>query len=677
MEFSLFPYQVPIVEAAVEAIRRGDKEVLVAACPGAGKTEMAFEIVRRLVAEGAIDQALMLTWLRRNLKTQTQDRLEQRLVDLKANLRIDIPQQGHKISGKFDLLIQDEAHQGYDVDGGMVENIKAKVKTRSTLLLTGSPSTFIKRGLKPISVFALEDLHQAGRASDLTIEVGTSAYNILEDDFNDDGDIKTAASARGTQRQTDETLDSLLDGLFNRLKLGRHSMGWWNRTMLKTAKKGWNSILTALKKTIIACRDIQQAEQVAAYFRRKKVETLVSHSKLDADSENIDAFRTSAAPLLVVVDRAQLGYDNPDLVNFVDMTGSKNPDRIFQMLCRVVRPGNVTEKLFVKVMPASFADRNLLFFMEGVLNLSRREIFETYDGTGFYRQEVPSRPRRPREAGKRPQKAERAGGIVEPALEPGMALFGPSGYFTAISHTNHDGYEAIGQVRLGDVVGRVIHDSEGTKGRVLAFYRDSARWPSSMSADPEESRLGYAMRRYVNPARNTYDSEFAKKVAGLGYLTLDEKTGTNKDAILAFHRDYAKWPYTKSKDPSEKRLGVLMFNYIRPTSDTYDPEFHRRVLELGYQSLKERSGANKEVIFAFLRDNSRAPRQRSKDPTEKRLGRLMNNYVSPASGSYDPDFVKALEKAGWVRRKPGRQPSPAPMTTAERPAATYFERKAA
>ncbi len=651
MSFELRPYQIPIVEAALAAIRRGDKEVLIAACPAAGKTEMAFEIVRRLVAEGAIDKALMLAWLRNDLKTQTLLRLEARAPGLTKHLHIDIPQQRHRIKGAFDLLIQDEAHQGYDVEGGMVESVKVLTKVKTTLLLTGSPSTFIKRGLKPCAVFALEDLHAAGRASDLTIEVGTSAYNILDKDFNQAGDVTDVAAGRGTQEQTDETFDKLLDGLFKRLKLGRHSMNWWNRTILKTAKKGWNPILRALKKTIIACRDIKQAEQVAHYFRSQKVDTLVSHSKLDADGENIEAFGRYDTPLLVVVDRAQLGYDNPDLVNFIDMTGSKNPDRIFQMLCRVVRPGNVEKKLFVKVMPASFADQNLLLFMEGVLNLSRREIFETYDGTGFYKQEVPARARKPRDRGEGRDKAEVTDGISEPVLEPGMSLFGPLGYFTAITHTNHDGYEPIGQVRLGDVVGVRVQDSESTKRAIIDFFKSHGRWPSFGSKGTEENKLAHGLGSYKCPASSSYDPEFVKQITDLGWMPRTSRVDAKKDEIISFFQKHSKWPSQGAEDDGERRLARSLNSYKSPASGSYDPEFSWRIEQLSGMSATAKVVAEKEKIISFFQKYSRWPSPgAATDTIERKLGYLLSGYISQTSKCYDPEFVNRIEQLGRQRK---------------------------
>jgi superfamily II DNA or RNA helicase len=523
----LFPYQESIVAAAVEAFRRGDKEILIAACPGAGKTEMGFEMVRQLYNSRDLDGAVWLAWLRTSLMEATRERLQKRLPALAPHLTIEIPQQHHNIEGKFDLVVSDEGHaNGNEVDGGQVSRLVKKTGARSTLILTGSPSKFIKRGLKPVAVFSLAELHAAGRSSDLTIEVGLSEYPIVAEDYNKDGDVRHGINY--TQKQTDRTLENLLDGFFARLKLGRHSMGWWNRGVLKLAEKKWDSILTRLKKTIIACRDIKQAKQVAKYFRAQGVETLVSNYEEDKKSENMDAFSKSSAPLLIVVDRGTLGYDNPDLVNFVDFTGSRNPDRIFQMLSRVVRPSKkISKKLFIKVMPTSFADANLIYFMEGVLNLVHREIFSTYDGSGFYKGKVPTKTRKP---GKGGRKLKGSNGTVTPVLEPGMSLFGPSGYFTVISHARVKGYGAIGQARLGDLVGKEVYDPDGAKAEVMEALEKGEKL-SAKDADPRKRRLAQRLVAFTTKTP-MYDPEFHGKVKALGHMTKADKAEADMEFLL-------------------------------------------------------------------------------------------------------------------------------------------------
>jgi hypothetical protein len=651
--FELFSYQIPLVEDAVEALRRGEREVLIAATPGAGKTVMAFEIVRRLVDSGHINQALVLAWLRTNLKDQWLAEMEEKAPGLSKHVRVEIPQQGHNISGKYDLLVQDEGHQAYDVqrqDGrdGMVKEIKTKVRAKQTLILTGSPSTFIKRKLKPTVVFSMEELHAAGRASDLTIEIGTSAYNILEEEFNQDGDLTQKGRRKQTQKTTDETLESLLDGLHKRLLLSHRDMtSAWNRIQLKGAKrnKWWAKILVGLKKTVIACNDIDQAKQVTTYFKAQGVETLLSHSKEDKKSENIDAFAESAAPLLVVVDRAQLGYDNPELVNFIDMTGSRNPDRIFQMLCRVVRPSKKEpglKKLFVKVMPASFSDQNLLFFMEGVLNLSRREIFETYDGTGFYRGPVPARPKKPRKP-RGPGKPTDVEIAWSPVLEPGMSLYGPSGYFTAITHTNADGYEPIGQIKLCDAICVHIKDSYGRKERILQLFHETNEWPSYGARHLEVRAFANSFFQYVHGSGGSYDAAFSNKVRRLGWKSKASQAAEKKANVVSFFKAHGCLPSQISSNKAERQLGIFASKLVCQGRYT-DAELIAQLREVGWLTPAERSEQKKECALAWCEKHGYRPSTASETKEERRLATAIGQFARTAAHSYDSAFARAVMK---------------------------------
>jgi len=552
---------------------------------------------------------------------------------------------------KFDLVFKDEAHYGL-VDGGAVERLTSKVRAKSTVLLTGSPSVFIKRGLKPTAVFSLEELHAAGRASDLTIEVGTSAYDHLEKDYNAKGDLTEEAKTRQTQRATDQTFENLLDSLVKRAKLGRTNMsegvtGRWNRIQLGNAKRGglWGKIFGSLQKTIIACNDINQAEQAAAYLRLQGVDVLVSHGgnkrypASDVDSGNTELFKTSSHPVLIVVDRAQLGYDNPELVNFIDMTGSRNPDRIFQMLCRVVRPSKkdpAMKKLFIKVMPTSFSDSNLLFFMEGVLNLSRREIFETYDGTDIYKGPVPARQSKPRGVdGEGRKKAADQDIVWSPVLEPGMSLFGPSGYFTAISHTNANGYEPIGQVRLGELLGmRQVVAWDTWFAKLKEFVAKHGRRPSyGAKATPEERALNRAIKQMSIPTPGRYRedvAEYWKSLPTFGDLTMV--------AARAFHAREGGLPRQRNKRfprPEEDRLACRLRRLYK------DPKYAPELRSLGYSSVDEKTSYAINQIKEFFANNNELPH------TGHPLYNRMNNYTCEGGQSYRQEFDEWARERGF------------------------------
>lgn len=67
----LRPYQEDAVTTCVKDIIDGKFEVLLAACPNAGKTLMGFEISRRLVAAHKFNKVLWLSYLTLDLQNQT------------------------------------------------------------------------------------------------------------------------------------------------------------------------------------------------------------------------------------------------------------------------------------------------------------------------------------------------------------------------------------------------------------------------------------------------------------------------------------------------------------------------------------------------------------------------------------------------------------------------------
>ncbi|MEA3295892.1 MAG: hypothetical protein U9Q27_02010 [Patescibacteria group bacterium] len=110
----------------------------------------------------------------------------------------------------------------------------------------------------------------------------------------------------------------------------------------------------------------------------------MSISDIDYDSSEIQRFKDEEDCLiLIVVGRGILGFNYPELVNVVDMTASQNVDRIYQLLCRVIRKhpkGN--KKLFFKIAPNVHNDY-YKYIMTAVLSLSDESFFTKFNGKNF------------------------------------------------------------------------------------------------------------------------------------------------------------------------------------------------------------------------------------------------------------------------------------------------------
>lgn len=409
---------------------------MLAACPGAGKTEIAIEAAARLIDAGAAKRILVLAHGTVVLRNNFASRLAERRPELLASIDVRIPQQWQSIAGKYCLVIVDEAHQFYEAEGGLVSRVIRRAGSRRVLLLSGTPFLFRARR-PPIEHWhsiSIEELRAEApeRLADPTIEISTSAYAFSDADRTAEGDVGT--HVRYTQAQTDATMTALLGTLLTRL---RRAGGAWPE-----AAKG-------MGKTIIACRGTAMADQVGRHLSGAGVAALVSHSKVDANSARIAAFKEGEARVLAVADRAQLGFDMPELRVFVDLTGSKNPSRLLQMLCRVIRPHpGGGDKLFVKCMPPSYSLEELMAFMTGVASLGRKENFETWDGAArtFHRVRVPVTRVRRRASGR----------DMAAPLHPGMLVFG-----SAFRLAYDDG-SPMGRAALGEIIGHAARRDFGT-----------------------------------------------------------------------------------------------------------------------------------------------------------------------------------------------------------------------
>jgi len=399
-----------------------EHEVVLAACPSSGKTQMAIDIIKTLSPPSRV---LILAHNRNLLKSQWGERLEVAGVDASEKLnkmvtysipaaiyRTDLPQ--------FDLIVVDEGHQYVfteDEDVGMVKKI-LKHGTK-ILYLTGTPSKFIARKYKPIIIPAVDLIPDY--VTNLYVGLASTTAK-LEGHYNRQDDL-TPAGQREFTKTTNEDLDSLLEAIAQRLT------GVLKTHPVARRLTNWMSITKLLSKTMIACTSIDQAIKVKNYFDNKDVRTLLSHSDpgrdgYDPDSKNFEQFQSDAKiKILTVVDRGVLGFDMPDLVNVVDMTGTrKNIDRIYQLYARVMRinPQKPSQqKFFFKVVPGESRDV-YSFWMTAALMMIDGSFISRYNGKNLGDLEIPIR----REMRERNSKG--GGGSVRSQLvrpEPIDALF--------------------------------------------------------------------------------------------------------------------------------------------------------------------------------------------------------------------------------------------------------------
>jgi len=388
-------YQTDTINKVKDSLSTQEITVL-AACPSAGKTIMAINCIEDFLQKNPNSKVIVLAHGTTILRTQFHDVLEEIKPDFTYKLadnfgeydetkavNVCLPQTLNKKSlTKIDLLVVDEAHQFYFGEK-MVKDIIKKTKPRRQLLLTGTPSIFI-REKHPIIPVTLNTIFDEGMVSDVYVEIATSSYNFDIYDYNFQNELKEGVLFKDSE--TKKTLDDLIDKIVERLKSIRGNE-------YVNLLPEWLPTLKRLQKTMIACKSQRQAIQVKNYFDKIGVKSALSISDIDYDSIEIENFKADPDCLiLIVVGRGILGFNYPELVNVVDMTTSMNVDRVYQLFCRVVRKHpNGLQKLFFKVAPNTLSDY-YKYVMTGVLALSDEYYFTHFNGKNFNDMQIPVRP---------------------------------------------------------------------------------------------------------------------------------------------------------------------------------------------------------------------------------------------------------------------------------------------
>ena len=404
--------------------------LLLACVPAAGKTFMASMIAYFYVKNNQNKRVVILTegkvFLREqfgedSIKYLITSKLlnendieiienEEQFINTKAKILILIPQTISKLikdknfnfkDYNIDLVISDEAHNWRETknDNGLVQQLLKRIKPINEILLTGSPSSFNGRNF-PAYYVPDEDLPNEMKAP-MSIQLCKTICNIrctdytVGDNLNPDYDWKE----NELKNFKEDLIDSLVDVVINKLMSEEKNYPDGVNFITSLLKKSKKIIREAffenyLEKTIIYCHNINQAIYMYNYLKSyKKIDVYLTHSDperptgYDEDSAEIKKFRElkEAKAILISVGRAKEAFNDPYLVNEIDMTCSSDPELIKQMIDRAKRPyPNQPNKLktSIKIVPEGeefYFEKSLNF----AINLGYREIFMNYDGSNI------------------------------------------------------------------------------------------------------------------------------------------------------------------------------------------------------------------------------------------------------------------------------------------------------
>jgi hypothetical protein len=276
------------------------------------------------------------------------------------------------VIGEFGLVVVDEAHNFYLVEAGMVKNVLSQINPPRELLLTGSPSKFIAENKRlnkkeyEIITFPSSQLIQNNVIIDpKIILLKTEEYKFNIKDYFSRDEIR--------RRRIDTKLTKNVI-----IEVIRYLSMYDQKVSSTSLSKG--RPFGIIRKMMIVAIDEQHALEIYEILREIGLSVLLSTYSSDQDSSKIDAFKTEEnIQALVVVQRGILGFNFPELQCVVDISLSLNPDRIFQMINRVVRISKNKNKLFLKVMP-----EDLISIAEVSLScasaLCTKQVYENYSG---------------------------------------------------------------------------------------------------------------------------------------------------------------------------------------------------------------------------------------------------------------------------------------------------------
>jgi hypothetical protein len=343
-----YAYQTVAAKAVLNmALSQKFHASVLAACPGAGKSTIIIHILNDFFKKFANKKVVILTHNQNILK----DQMIEGFVDYNvkpeftfgelgsgAQVEVGIPSNASAITS-MDMLVFDEAHQYFWES--MVDAITEKHNPSYTILMTGSPSYFVKYN----KLAAKKNAKQFGM------------YFIAANELIDNGvfspiDIDPV-------KYDGSTMIDKIKTVFAHARKSRYDM----------------------TKVMWACNSVKEAEAVAYYLKNQfKKDVYMSTSHNDADNEQIDAFKKAAHGVLIVVNKGILGFSDNNITALVDFKCSSDLDTRNQFFARGLRRHKTgMRKAYISVVPSKKWEKEGRVLHQ-MISLMDREVFMNYGG---------------------------------------------------------------------------------------------------------------------------------------------------------------------------------------------------------------------------------------------------------------------------------------------------------
>jgi superfamily II DNA or RNA helicase len=358
----LRPYQ----KNAINFLNDNDGNLVLAMCPSSGKTETIIYYLEQIINVNPSLKVLILPHSTNVLLSNFYERIKLRDVSFSysndvnsdANVHIVLPQNHNKITSQYDLIIVDEAHENYFAK--TVQGIIKKTRVKKQILLTGTPYKFINNKNYKFYFVSLSDLDNS--------YIPKLRVDIIESDYDWNGNYNYSKELKNSFKFTKESTDVSLKRTFDFL-LNRNNFN-------------------AIEKTMIVCRNISQSKYVQKYLSSIGFTSEISNSENDRESNKVVDFKNNLFDILIVVNRARLGYDDIDLINLIDISGTLNSNIIYQMFARLLRGNSDTQKYYIRLTSKNDNIYNSEIATNVALMLTHSKYISTFNGKNFRKQEI-------------------------------------------------------------------------------------------------------------------------------------------------------------------------------------------------------------------------------------------------------------------------------------------------
>lgn len=646
-----------IQEKALKEIRADLKFknlAVLAICPGGGKTIASLYEVADLIAVGK--RVLILAHGTNVLKNQWTEELKRFFIpygtsiDSKSQVVVTIPQaivRNIPESLNFDLVIVDEAHEFYYAQ--TVQKILNKLKTGAKqLLLTGTPSVFIKAGITPVVISAVEAFDE-GLLSDTYFGLIKGSYKIKDSDYNDEKDVKSTftESRKDLFSSMEETLGAILK---------------------RVSKKDLNGYQPQLlEKTMLAARNIKQARFMEEFLKEKGIHCILSTSDNDKDSLAITSFKNDPnISVLIVVRRGILGFNMPELINVVDFTASRNINRIYQLYARVLRVHpQGKQKNFFKVCNALNPAIDALY-MKAALCLCNADFIRNFNGKNLSGQTIPIPKKHFDRISSNCNSNKDSDVTFEELIESEVLEEVKNAIFLKKSRRYETDKIEYQYAKFGEVMQvlkgknfscQTVFDGSLTKSRkeiLLEMAKSGVARPNRNNKDPDISALGKALYKLTSPSQEQFDLVFFEKIKELAPLWF-VRDGGKREILIRLAKAGKPRPSSRSRDRIEKALAQALIGYTS-ASKNHDAQFNALIRKIApHWFIKEPQQRTRleSGILRFAKSNpKRRPSRISIDLKEKRFDRFIIRLLRKEreTGITAPILAKLREIApNWFK----------------------------